>query len=95
MSMSADFEEMVRDIAQRLRSVCGDLCEEEYLALVISIAQTKRRFLVRDHAEAILNASGLGRGADPGRRRDTMPHARQLSSLPPGSTSSSSAAPPP
>lgn len=93
--MSADFEEMVRDIAQRLRSVCGDLCEEEFLLLVMSIAQTKRRFLVRDHAEAILNASGLGRGTQLSRRRDTMPPARPLPSRPPGSKSVPPAAPPP
>ena len=84
---NSDFEELVRDIAGRLRHVCGHLCEEEFLALVESIAATKQKFLLRDHAEAILSAT-LSRPVtgNLARRLGTIPHARPLSSIPPRST---------
>ena len=67
VSRTPDFEELVRDIATRLRSVCGHLCEEEFLALVESIAETKRKFLLRDHAEAILGCGWQGAVSRPHR----------------------------
>jgi hypothetical protein len=92
-----DFEELVRDIGTRLRSVCGHLCEEEFLSLVESIAETKRKFLLRDHAEAILGAGWQGPVSTPNlaRRLGTIPHARPVSSVPSKSRRETPAPPPP
>lgn len=94
---SPDFEELVRDIASRLRSVCGHLCEEEFLSLVESIAETKRKFLLRDHAEAILGCGWQGAVNAPNlaRRLGSIPHARHVSSVPRKASPEPRAAPPP
>jgi hypothetical protein len=94
--LSPDFQEMVRDIAERLRPVCADLSDVEFDALVQTIAATKQKFLLRDHAEAVLrSALGLDTGPHLARRLGSIPRARPNSSVPPRSKREPPAAPPP